>query len=219
MSRIPRRPMPRTTRIAGVQRLASFSTRSKRRTRSTLQAGSAVRRRQGVAADRRPRARHAWRQCVGRPFTGDYAGVLLYQTLFDFGWRRARSRCLPTMILRLIGARLTNAVKCLPPDNKPTPAEAKKCNGFSPTSCVHCRPAAPCSRSGASRTTPTARSGARAAAHPFATAPPQRESGRPAPGAVRQLHCSRYNTNTRRLTRRCSRKCSRRSEAHDGSRR
>src|SRR4051812_9126421 len=66
----------------------------------------------------------------GRPFTGDYAGVLLYQTLFDFGWATHPTSLSADDELKLTGARLTNAVKCLPPENKPTPAEAKKCNGY-----------------------------------------------------------------------------------------
>src|SRR6185436_8780292 len=66
----------------------------------------------------------------GRPFTGDYAGILLYQTLFDFGWATAPQSRAADDDLRLIGARLTNAVKCLPPENKPMPAETKRCNAF-----------------------------------------------------------------------------------------
>ena len=66
----------------------------------------------------------------GRPFTGDYAGILLYQTLFDYGWATKPQSMAADDDLRLIGARLTNAVKCLPPENKPLPAEAKRCNAY-----------------------------------------------------------------------------------------
>ena len=66
----------------------------------------------------------------GRPFTGDYAGIILYQTLFDFGWATAPQSRAADDGLRLTGARLTNAVKCLPPENKPTPAESKRCNAY-----------------------------------------------------------------------------------------
>lgn len=67
---------------------------------------------------------------TGRPFTGDYAGVLLYQALYDFGYA---SKAQSTAIgdgLRLQGCRITNAVKCLPPQNKPTGAEINQCNHF-----------------------------------------------------------------------------------------
>ncbi len=65
---------------------------------------------------------------TGRPFTGDYAGVLLYQTLFDYGFaNRPQSQALGDG-LELIDCRITNAVKCLPPQNKPNGAEVNNCN-------------------------------------------------------------------------------------------
>ena len=66
----------------------------------------------------------------GRPFTGDFAGILLYQTLFDLGLATAPVSTSADDDLRLIGCRITNAVKCLPPQNKPTTAEVKTCNRF-----------------------------------------------------------------------------------------
>ncbi|WP_031433197.1 uracil-DNA glycosylase [Methylomarinum vadi] len=66
----------------------------------------------------------------GRPFTGDYAGLLLYQTLYDFGYgSKAESKAVDDG-LELRGCRITNAVKCLPPQNKPTGAEINQCNPF-----------------------------------------------------------------------------------------
>ena len=66
----------------------------------------------------------------GRPFTGDFAGILLYETLHRFGFAdRPESRSRDDG-LRLIDCRITNAVKCLPPENKPEPVEIKTCNGF-----------------------------------------------------------------------------------------
>jgi len=66
----------------------------------------------------------------GRPFTGDYAGILLYATLFKFGFAtRPDARSIDDG-LRLIDARITNAVKCLPPGNKPQPAEVRQCNAY-----------------------------------------------------------------------------------------
>ena len=66
----------------------------------------------------------------GRPFTGDYAGILLYETLHAYGYASAPHSHARHDPLTLTGCRITNAVKCLPPENKPTPAEAKKCNGY-----------------------------------------------------------------------------------------
>ncbi len=67
---------------------------------------------------------------TGRPFTGDYAGILLYQTLHRFGWSTGPESVAADDPLQLRGCRITNAVKCLPPDNKPEPAEVKLCNGY-----------------------------------------------------------------------------------------
>ena len=67
---------------------------------------------------------------TGRPFTGDYAGVLLYQTLHRFGFATHPESVSSTDGLRLIGCRITNAVKCLPPENKPLPQEIKQCNSY-----------------------------------------------------------------------------------------
>ena len=67
---------------------------------------------------------------TGRPFTGDYAGDLLYSTLLHFGLARGEYRAEPTDGLELTGARICNAVRCVPPENKPTPAEFKACLPF-----------------------------------------------------------------------------------------
>ena len=66
----------------------------------------------------------------GRPFTGDYAGLLLYQTLYDFGYASKSESTAVDDGLRLRGCRITNAVKCLPPKNKPTGDEINRCNSF-----------------------------------------------------------------------------------------
>src|SRR5205823_12212245 len=66
----------------------------------------------------------------GRPFTGDYAGILLYETLYDFGYASSPiSRTAADRIL-LTDCRITNAVKCLPPENKPVPQEVANCNDY-----------------------------------------------------------------------------------------
>ena len=67
---------------------------------------------------------------TGRPFTGDFAGELLYGTLIKFGFASGEFRADPGDGLRLTGAMIVNAVRCVPPENKPTPAEIKTCNGF-----------------------------------------------------------------------------------------
>ena len=67
---------------------------------------------------------------TGRPFTGDYAGILLYATLFKFGFATRPEAHGVDDGLRLVGARITNAVKCLPPGNKPQPAEVRQCNAY-----------------------------------------------------------------------------------------
>jgi uracil-DNA glycosylase family 4 len=67
---------------------------------------------------------------TGRPFTGDHAGVLLYQTLLKFGLAEGRYEARADDGLRLNGAIIVNAVRCVPPANKPTPEEARTCRPF-----------------------------------------------------------------------------------------
>ena len=86
--------------------------------------------------------RHAWLAIIGlapgkhgahrtgRPFTGDYAGDLLFATLDKFGLANGRYDCRPDDGLELTGTVIINAVKCLPPQNKPTPEEIRTCRPF-----------------------------------------------------------------------------------------
>ena len=67
---------------------------------------------------------------TGRPFTGDHAGILLYRTLYKFGLATAPQSIAADDGLHLVDARITNSVKCLPPANKPLPAEVKQCNAY-----------------------------------------------------------------------------------------
>ena len=67
---------------------------------------------------------------TGRPFTGDHAGILLYETLHRFGFASAAESVAVDDELELINCRISNAVKCLPPDNKPVGAEVNECNRF-----------------------------------------------------------------------------------------
>ena len=67
---------------------------------------------------------------TGRPFTGDYAGVLLYETLYKYGFATKPVSESADDDLQLVNCRISNAVKCLPPDNKPLPIEIATCNQF-----------------------------------------------------------------------------------------
>ncbi|HVY85683.1 MAG TPA: uracil-DNA glycosylase [Caulobacterales bacterium] len=67
---------------------------------------------------------------TGRPFTGDYAGELLYGTLKKYGFARGEYRADPNDGFTLVNAMVTNAVRCAPPENKPTPEEIKTCRPF-----------------------------------------------------------------------------------------
>lgn len=67
---------------------------------------------------------------TGRPFTGDFAGILLYQTLYKFGFATRPESVSAEDGLQLLECRITNAVKCLPPENKPVPQEIRQCNQY-----------------------------------------------------------------------------------------
>jgi uracil-DNA glycosylase len=67
---------------------------------------------------------------TGRPFTGDHAGEILYATLCHFGFARGRYRATPDDGLELIACRITNAVRCVPPENRPLGGEVKACRRF-----------------------------------------------------------------------------------------
>ena len=136
---------------------------------------------------------------TGRPFTGDFAGVLLYETLHAFGWASAPASVSRDDGLELRGCRITNAVKCVPPANKPTPAETSTCNGFLRAELDALGPEAVVLALGAIAHAAVLRArGQRIAAYPFAHAAEHRlPDGRQ---LIDSYHCSRYNTQTRRLT-------------------
>ncbi|MGY8660965.1 uracil-DNA glycosylase [Bradyrhizobium sp. UFLA05-109] len=67
---------------------------------------------------------------TGRPFTGDYAGDLLYATLIEYGFAKGTYRARPDDGLKLVDCRIANAVHCVPPQNKPLPAEINTCRRF-----------------------------------------------------------------------------------------
>ncbi|MBI5785059.1 MAG: uracil-DNA glycosylase [Rhodocyclales bacterium] len=136
---------------------------------------------------------------TGRPFTGDFAGILLYETLHRYGFADRPESISADDGLRLVGCRITNAVKCLPPENKPEPGEMRACNRYLADEL---------------NTSPDARvvlalgqiahkavlmaSGLKQSALAFGHA-----ARHELPGGrilIDSYHCSRYNTQTRRLT-------------------
>jgi uracil-DNA glycosylase len=136
---------------------------------------------------------------TGRPFTGDYAGDLLYATLLKFGFAKGRYDARPDDGLQLVDCIISNAVRCVPPQNKPMPAEIVTCNGF-----LRARMGALPNVSVvialgriAHDSTLTA-FGLRKSQFPFAHA--ACHELRPGLHLFDSFHCSRYNTNTRRLT-------------------
>ncbi len=135
---------------------------------------------------------------TGRPFTGDHAGILLYQMLHKYGFSSRDHSESADDGLVLNDCRITNAVKCLPPDNKPVGAEINTCNSFLESELrLMPRDSVVMALGGIAHRAVIKARGLRQADYKFAHA------------AVHDLgdfilldsyHCSRYNTNTRRLT-------------------
>jgi len=135
----------------------------------------------------------------GRPFTGDFAGILLYQTLFDHGFASGPVSSSIDDGLRLCGARITNAVKCLPPENKPLPAEIKTCNDYLQAELEASPSVRVILALGLIAHVAALRAhGLKAGALRFADAAEHPLSADRL--LVDSYHCSRYNTQTRRLT-------------------
>ena len=137
---------------------------------------------------------------TGRPFTGDFAGQLLYGTLKKFGLAQGDYAERADDGLALVGCRITNAVRCVPPENKPEPAETKACNRFLVAEIKRLE-----------RLAAVLALGAVAHQAVLAALGERRSAFRFAHGAMHALpggllladsyHCSRYNTNTGKLTR------------------
>ena len=135
---------------------------------------------------------------TGRPFTGDWAGDLLYATLGKFGFTRGTYDRRPDDGLTLEGAMITNAVRCVPPQNKPVGAEINQCRpflqarieGLSQVKVLLCL--------GKISHDSTVRAlGLRLKDHPFGHGSEYQIGNLT---LLSSYHCSRYNTNTRRLT-------------------
>ena len=136
---------------------------------------------------------------TGRPFTGDYAGDLLYDTLLQFGFARGTYAADPADGLALLDAMITNAVRCVPPENKPIGAEIKTCRAFlSARIAAQTELTAIVALGRIAHESVLSALGLRRAAYPFA------HGAVHAVGDGRRLydsyHCSRYNTNTGLLT-------------------
>ncbi|QOJ23148.1 MAG: uracil-DNA glycosylase [Gammaproteobacteria bacterium] len=140
---------------------------------------------------------------TGRPFTGDYAGILLYQTLHKYGFATRSESISADDGLQLTGCRITNAVKCLPPENKPVPQEIKQCNQYLTVEMnrfVQGGGAAVLALGTVAHQAVLLSLRLKAKDYPFAHGAVHRL---PPGGGVRlydSYHCSRYNTQTKRLT-------------------
>ena len=136
---------------------------------------------------------------TGRPFTGDYAGDLLYATLLEFGFASGTYAAHPGDGLRLEGCLITNSVRCVPPQNKPTPAEIKSCNPFlAATLQGNASTRAIVALGRVAHDGVLSALGLRKAL--FAFKHGAAHAIAPALTLFDSFHCSRYNTNTRVLT-------------------
>jgi uracil-DNA glycosylase family 4 len=153
---------------------------------------------------------------TGRAFTGDYAGILLYETLHDFGFASAPVATSRGDGLVLSGCRISNAVKCLPPANKPLPLEVATCSRYLAVDIAALPPGAAVLALGRIAHEAVVRlAGAPLRAHPFAHGA-RHAIGPEALALFDSYHCSRYNTNTGRLTRSMFRAVFRDVSAHLG---
>lgn len=135
---------------------------------------------------------------TGRPFTGDYAGDLLYATLGKFGLATGAYEERPDDSLRLEHVLIANAVRCVPPQNKPTGDEIKACRPFLAATIEATRPRLYLALGRIAHDSLLSTLGERRAAFPFAHgAEHQLSSGA---RLFDSYHCSRYNTNTGVLT-------------------
>lgn len=136
---------------------------------------------------------------TGRPFTGDYAGILLYKTLHKHGLSNQPEGDRPDDGLQLRHCRITNAVKCLPPQNKPLPAEIKQCNGYLRAEIAALpKGAALFALGNISHQAILRAQDLKLKDYPFKHGACHKLPGGRA--LFDSYHCSRYNTNTRRLT-------------------
>jgi uracil-DNA glycosylase family 4 len=135
---------------------------------------------------------------TGRPFTGDFAGGLLYHTLAEYGFARGRYDARPDDGLELIDCRIVNAVRCVPPENKPATGEIANCRPFLKQDLADMpRLAAVVALGRIAHDSITVALGGRPAATPFGHGQVHRIGEMT---IFDSYHCSRQNTNTGRLT-------------------
>ena len=138
---------------------------------------------------------------TGRPFTGDYAGILLYKTLYLYGYSNHPESTSRSDGLRLKGCRITNAVKCLPPQNKPETSEIQTCNQYLTAELATLKAGAVILALGTIAHNAVLRAvGLKQNGHRFGHG-----AEHELPGGLTLIdsyHCSRYNTQTKRLTER-----------------
>jgi uracil-DNA glycosylase len=136
---------------------------------------------------------------TGRPFTGDHAGILLYETLYEAGLATAPVSVSARDKLRLVHSRIVNSVKCVPPENKPLPAEIRCCNAYLAEELRELSQVRVYLALGrVAHDAVLLALASKRAAHPFCHG---REHQLDATRwLIDSYHCSRYNTSTRRLT-------------------
>ncbi len=134
----------------------------------------------------------------GRPFTGDYAGELLYNTLIDYGYAKGVFKADPNDGLQLVNTRIVNAVRCVPPENKPTGDEINICNQFLKSELDNLPNVKVILSLGlVSHNAVLKASGLKQSSAKFAH---NAVHTLPRYTLIDSYHCSRYNTNTGRLT-------------------
>jgi uracil-DNA glycosylase len=136
---------------------------------------------------------------TGRPFTGDHAGILLYEALYRAGFSNQPNGDHPSDGLQLLNCRISNAVKCLPPENKPNPAEVRICNAFLANELAAIRaPRVLLALGKIAHDAVLLALGLKSSRFPFSHGQQVKlPDGRV---FISSYHCSRYNTQTKRLT-------------------
>jgi len=137
---------------------------------------------------------------TGRPFTGDYAGILLYRTLHKFGFANQAGSDRTDDGLKLIDCRVTNAVKCLPPQNRPLPEEVRRCNHYLAEEIALVRPRAILALGAVAHGAVLRALGLAPARHRFAHRAVHDLAWPLGARLFDSYHCSRYNTQTKRLS-------------------
>jgi uracil-DNA glycosylase family 4 len=136
---------------------------------------------------------------TARPFTGDFAGILLYETLHELGLATQAQSVSADDPLKLVNTRIVNAVKCAPPDNKPTPDEIRRCNGYMKIELERLKSARVYVALGRiAHDAVLAANELQRSKFPFGHG--REHALRGARHLIDSYHCSRYNTQTRRLT-------------------